>query len=331
MRSLAVKVNKERAEILRREIKEFIREDLTVLKDDFYIYFPVQHSIMDYKNSLTFVKMDFKEQEKRSDIPRIPYDIVGDIAILPLGLEDAERVAEVLLKRKNIRVVLRKASSVEGIFRTREYEYIAGEKRTETIHKENGCLYKLDIEKAYFNPRLSTERRRVIEKINNNDFVIDMFAGVGPFSIPAAKKNCTVVAVDCNRYAIKYLIENKKLNKIGSNLNIIVGDSGSVLSKYNVADHIIMNLPFNTYDFLEKATNLIKKDGIVYFYTFGKENNKEDLFKEHIKKIEEIAGDIFIHNKRIVRSYSPRCYHLCIEFSISNEKTKNRDELDNKI
>jgi len=325
MKSLAVKINKDNAEGLRREIKEFVKEGLVVLKDSSYVYFPVDYSIKDYRKDFTFVEMDFTERENKINGDfRISYDLIGDIAILPSDVEDAERVAKTLLNRKNIKVVLKKASSIDGAFRTRKYEHIAGEKRTETIHKEHTCLYKLDIKKTYFSPRLSTERRRVVDKMDNNDLVIDMFAGVGPFSILAAKKNCNVVAIDCNPYAIQYLNENKKLNKVGNNLNIILGDSGSVLSKNicDIADHIIMNLPFSAYGFLKEAARLIKKDdGIIYFYGIGEEedtkNDKENLFDKQIKKIEEIVDGVTVHGARIVRPYSPYSYHICIEFSVN--------------
>jgi len=333
MKSLAVKVDKGLAERLRREIKEFIREDLVVVKDGSFVYFPVKGPIIDYddkdyknhKNDFTFIEMDFPHREIRPDEDiRLSYDLVGDIAILPSDVDDAEIVAKTLLSRKNIRVVLKKASSIEGSFRTRKYDYIAGERRTETVHREHACIYKLDLEKTYFSPRLSTERKRVIEKMRDKELVIDMFAGVGPFSILAAKKKCNVIAIDCNPYAIKYLNENKKLNKVKNNLNIILGDSGSVLSKniHDIADHIIMNLPFSTFDFLEVAARLVKKDkGIIYFYSVGEErsenNDRDDLFNEQIEKIESIIGDIKVRDARIVRPYSPYNYHICIEFSIN--------------
>lgn len=330
MKSLAIKINKVYAEKLRREIKEFIREDLAIVKDSSFVYFPVQDSIKnykytDYKDLFTLIEMEFTKRNNRPDADiHLSYDLVGDIAILSPDVEDAVRLAKVLLSRKNINVVLKKASSIEGTFRTRRYDYIAGKRRTETIHREHSCIYKLDLEKTYFSPRLSTERKRVVDKMKKNDHVIDMFAGVGPFSILAAKKDCNVIAIDCNPHAIKYLNENKRLNKVKNNLEIILGDSGSVLSKniHDIADHIIMNLPFSTYDFLEEAARLVKKEeGIIYFYSVGREkdetNSKDKLLDEEIKKVEKIVGDINVRDARIVRPYSPYTYHLSIEFSIN--------------
>ena len=87
----------------------------------------------------------------------------------------------------HLRLVLRKSGQVSGTFRTREYEAIAGEGDSETVHEEFSCLFRLDVTKVYFNPRLSHERMRVARQIKEGERVLDMFAGVGPYSILIAK------------------------------------------------------------------------------------------------------------------------------------------------
>ncbi|VUT26606.1 MAG: tRNA (guanine(37)-N1)-methyltransferase Trm5b [Candidatus Methanolliviera sp. GoM_oil] len=311
MKYLSVKSPIKEAEAIRQKIKAFLRDDLRTDKDVDFVYFPVQESIAEEMKDLWLVKRDFKKREINpvEDI-KTSYDVIGDIAILPLDIEDEER-ALVLLGRKNINVLLKRLSPVEGEHRTRKLKYIGGEKRTETIHKEHGCFYKLDVEKAYFSPRLSTERSRVVKKMEQGDFVIDMFAGIGPFSILAAKKGCRVLSLDNNPYAIRYLRENKSLNRI-KNLDIVLGDSGKVLAGgKNVADHVIMNLPFKSYKFLDTALRLSKENGRIYFYSIGRE---EDLFGEQIREIEERIGKFRLYEKRVVRPYSPYRYHVCIEF-----------------
>ena len=316
MKCLSVKVPIKTADAIRQKIKAFLRDDLRTDKDVDFVYFPVQESIAEEMKDLWLVKRDFKKREINIEEGiKTSYDVIGDIAILPLDIEDEER-ALVLLGRKNINVLLKRSSPVEGEHRTRKLKYIGGEKRTETIHKEHGCFYKLDVEKTYFSPRLSTERSRVVKKMERGDFVIDMFAGIGPFSILAAKKGCRVLSLDNNTHAIRYLRENKSLNRV-KNLDIVLGDSGKVLARgKNVADHVIMNLPFNSYKFLDTALRLAKENGRIYFYSIGR---GEDLFGEQIREIEERIGKFRLYEKRVVRPYSPYRYHVCIEFGPGEE------------
>ena len=90
---------------------------------------------------------------------------------------------------------------------------IAGNNKTETEYKENNCRFIVDVEKAFFSPRLSTERERISNLINDNETVVNMFGGIGMFSILAAKKkSCTVYNIDINPNASKLCEENIRLN-----------------------------------------------------------------------------------------------------------------------
>jgi len=120
-------------------------------------------------------------------------DVVGDIAIIevPPELKTHEKlVGDAILKtHRNIRTVLAKAGVVSGTYRLRDFEVISGEPRTATIHKEYGCKYQVDVAKAYFSPRLSHEHERVASLVQKGETVVDLFAGVGPFSVLIAKNN----------------------------------------------------------------------------------------------------------------------------------------------
>ena len=139
-------------------------------------------------------------------LSRLPksFDVVGDITILELNPElvpyvtiVAEAIMEVNPKARS---VFAKSGEVSGAERIRPLRYIAGENRTRTIHKEYGCLFKVDLSKAFFSPRLSTEHQRVAQMVEEGERVVDMFAGVGPFSILIAKRldDVRVEAIDAN-------------------------------------------------------------------------------------------------------------------------------------
>jgi tRNA (guanine37-N1)-methyltransferase len=146
-----------------------------------------------------------------------------------------------------------------------------------------------------------------------------MFAGVGPYSILLAKskKPSNVVAIDKNPDAVHYLKENITLNS-AKNIEAIEGDSREEAKKFaNTADHVIMNLPHSAHEFLDSAILLTKPGGIIHYYGIAHE---DDLFEGYIKLInvaaERTGRHIKILEKRVVRSYAPYQYNICIEVKI---------------
>ncbi len=156
-------------------------------------------------------------------------DVIGDIAIIeiPTDLKSYENlIGEAILKtHRNIKTVLAKAGAISGTYRIRNFTFIAGEHKTQTIHREYGCQYHVDLAKAYFSPRLSHEHERVASLVQPGEDVVDLFAGVGPFSILIAKKNPTVkvYAVDLNPEAVDLLKVNVRVNRVENRVFPILG------------------------------------------------------------------------------------------------------------
>jgi tRNA (guanine37-N1)-methyltransferase len=204
-------------------------------------------------------------------------DVIGDIAIVevPPELKAHESLIgeAILTMHRNVRTVLGKLGAVSGTYRLRDLKVIAGEHKTETVHKEHGCQYHLDVAKAYFSPRLSTEHNRVASLVQKSETVVDLFAGVGPFSVLIAKKNAAakVYAVDINPDAIEFLKRNIRLNRVESRVIPIQGDAKQVVESrlLGVADRVIMNLPEKAAEFVDVACKAIKPaGGTVHYYTF---------------------------------------------------------------
>ncbi|RNA43422.1 tRNA (guanine(37)-N1)-methyltransferase [Brachionus plicatilis] len=125
------------------------------------------------------------------------------------------KISEVLLDKVNhIRTVVNKVNEIDNTYRNFKFEILAGEKSSQVQCKENGCEFKFDFAHVYWNPRLGTEHERVVNLLNSDDIVYDVFAGVGPFSIPAAtnKKIAACLSNDLNPHSYKYLLENYKNN-----------------------------------------------------------------------------------------------------------------------
>ncbi|KCZ70324.1 putative methyltransferase [Candidatus Methanoperedens nitroreducens] len=321
MESLCIRIPKKAAEEARRKLIELdaIDKSLKIRSEDDYLLIPITRPVQGYD----IEKRDFEVLEKEKSPAEIlgfapAYEQIGDIAIIDRHEPEAQRIAEVLIRQKKIKTVLQAETSVGGEYRTRGLSVLAGERKTETLYKENECRYKLDIARVYFTPRLATERLRVANQIHDGEKVVDMFAGVGPFSILIAKKfpSAHVIAIDKNPDAIHYLRENVKLNKV-RNVEIREGDARDEIKGISGVDHVIMNLPHSSLEFLDAALGIVKKGGIIHFYAIAHE---DDLFDGVLKKIEETASHhgmrIVPLNKRIVRPYAPYQYNICIDFQV---------------
>ncbi|MGD8432390.1 MAG: 50S ribosomal protein L11 methyltransferase, partial [Nitrosopumilaceae archaeon] len=185
------------------------------------------------------------------------FDQIGEIIIVRIPdslLPKKKLIGETLLKEvKIVRSVFYQASPVEGDFRTRNLEILAGEDKTETEYKEFGCRFVVDVANAFFSPRLSTERERIANLIQDGQTMVNMFAGVGMFSIMAAKKKkCTVYSLDINPIASKLCERNIEINKLAGNVISINGETSKIIDNQleNKADRTLMLLPERSDDFL---------------------------------------------------------------------------------
>lgn len=245
------------------------------------------------------------------------YDTIGDIVIIKIPeqllsrrYEIGKALYEFLPRSKSI---LRVSEPTSGAERTREYEILYGSNSTETIHKESGCLIKVDPRKVFFSPRLSYERIRIAKLVHANEIIINMFAGAGPYSILIAK-NCpsaTVYSIELNPWAHHYMVENVKLNKVEGKVIPILGDAREITGNFiGTADRILMPLPESAYLFLDIAIKALKPEGgFIHYY--------DNSYEKGLERIREIIGEkAEIESKRVVKSVGPRRYHVVIDIRV---------------
>ena len=264
--------------------------------------------------------MDLKESlrgkltKKELQSLRTSFDVVGHVAIIeiPEDLVSKENlIAQTLLKlHKNIKTVCKKSGERKGSYRLRKLKKLAGS-GYETVHRESGCLFKIDPRKAYFSVRESTERLRVAEQVKPNEKVLVLFSGIGPFGIVTAKKqsSCTVDMVEINLAACRYAEENIRLNKVGDRVKNYCGDIKKIHTALGKYDKIRMPLPETAYKFLDIAVQHCKKGGIIYLYCVMGDENKE--IESEIKK-----HKLKILNKRNVLPYAPGVWKVCLELKV---------------
>ncbi len=252
----------------------------------------------------------------RSYIPR-SYKIIGDIVLIkiPKELEDYKHlIGEALLElHPRCKAVWRDLGR-EGMIRKPKVELIAGE-GSETLHRENGCLFKLDVTKVMFSVGNQAERMRVAKLVEDGEVIVDMFAGIGYFSIPVAvHSNPAVIhAIEINPDAYRYLLENIKLNGVNS-IKPILGDSRKETPE-GIADRVIMGHIF-CHEFLPVAVAALRDKGVIHYH----ESTPEAVIDRPLRRIEKVCESMGkkcrILGFRKVKNYSPGVYHVVVDVYI---------------
>jgi len=263
--------------------------------------------------------------EKESEDLFSAFDQIGDIIIVRIPdslLSKKKIIGKTLLEQvKTAKSVFYQSSSVEGDFRTRDLEILAGVDKTETEYKEFGCRFMVDVEKAFFSPRLSTERDRIADLVQDGEIVINMFGGVGMFSIIVAKrKNCIVYNIDINPIAAKLCEKNIKLNKLVGRVVSIHGDAAKIIEEQfrDQGDRVLMLLPERSDEFLNSAILATKSNGIIHYYSHIHADEKSQaakLSEKHYLDTTPIKSKIL--NSKIVRAVGPRYYQTVVDVRIT--------------
>lgn len=254
------------------------------------------------------------------------FDIVGDIAIIKVpcaSLANAQTAAKAIMSvHRNVKTVLLQASPIVGDFRLRSLTYVAGENKTSTVHREFGCLFSVDLAKVYFSPRLSHERMRIARLVEPNETVVNMFAGIGCFSIMIAKHSraARVFSIDVNPEAFQRMQENIRLNRVYNKVLPLLGDAKEIVNSRlrRVADRVLMPLPEKALEYLPCAVSALKASGgWIHYYDFEHAVKTESLVEKVKSKVAETLDALGVRFEvsfvRVVRSTGPNWFQLVVD------------------
>ena len=240
---------------------------------------------------------------------------IGNILILDnkFTVQSDKQLKELSDKHK-VKTVM-KVDHIHGTKREPVIKLLYGED-TETINKENGCLFKLDLKKVMWSKGNNNERIRIAKLVEDNETVIDMFAGIGYFSIPIGVHSNAkqVYSIEINPNSFHYLKENIKLNKI-NNIIPLLGDCMDITPEYS-ADRIIMGYVKTTHHYLKTAIDSLNKGGVIHYH----EPVPEKLMDARpINRIKEVAGDRAVEFLKLnkVKKYSPGVFHVVCDARIN--------------
>ena len=261
------------------------------------------------------------------------FDVVGDIAIIrlpcasPINAQAA--AAAILSSHRNVKTVLLHASPVAGDLRLRRLTHVAGENKTSTVHREFDCLFSVDVAKCYFSPRLAHERMRITRIVEPSETVVNMFAGVGCFSIAIAKHSraARVFSIDVNPAALQFMQENIRLNRVYDKVIPLLGDSKEIINSrlQRVADRVLMPLPEKALEYLPCAVSALKASGgWIHYYGFEHAAKTESPVEKVKLKVAETLDALGVGFEvpfaRIVRSTGPNWYQVVADIHIVQSK-----------
>ena len=324
MRCRCLKVGTSEAERVRRELlkKDLLDLNIRVRSQGRYILFPLNDQEDENVSGMGEVVITEMEQVKRhprsyKDLLKMPselheklpssHDIIGDVCILKLPIELEPYIGDIgkalLEVKKNIRVVALD-KGVKGDFRIRDIEVIAGDPDLETTHVENNLRFKLDPSRVYFSPRLATERARVAKMITGGR-VLDMFAGVGPFSLNCSRhgKPDEVIGIDLNPDCIDYFRNNIRLNSASDIVEAYLGDACEAPIGMGPFDVVIMNLPHGSIDFLSTALQIMD-EGRIHLYSIVDMMEVKSVITEITGSSDGFEKKLEIFGMREVHNYS---------------------------
>lgn len=252
------------------------------------------------------------------------FDALGNIAVVKFPEKTKssykKKIAEKILRENSgIRTILEKKEKIKGRLRKLSTNFIAGENTKEVLYKENNCVFRFNVDKTYFSPRLSNERKEIASKIKKNETVLVMFAGVAPFSIVIAKdsKAKKVFSNEINREANKYAEMNIKMNKLKDKVELFNGDIKKVAPKLNQKfDVIVMPRPQLKDSFLKEAFVLSKKGTRIYYYDFCKIEDINMIVEKIKDEAAKAKKKIKILNIKKAGEIAPYKTRLRVDFKI---------------
>ncbi len=333
VRSWCVVVPRERGEEVRRVLRDrgLLQKHLKVKEFHGHLYLPTMgRADVGWPLQEEDFEEAFRPIRSYKDVVQVPdelraqlptsFDVIGDIAVLkvpePLTPHRAEIGRAILEWNRTLHVVARDRG-VTGKLRIRDLEIVAGEPRTTTVHTEYGLRYRVDVARAYFSPRLGSERWRVASHVAPGERVADPFAGVGPYAILIARRRepALVVASDANPAAVELLRQNVAANR-ADRVDVREGDARAVLREVAPVDRVILDLPHSAMEFLPEALSALGAHGTVHVYAILDDADREDRARAIRAAVNASGRQVASLHVHTVRAYSPTQHHVAFDVTV---------------
>lgn len=254
------------------------------------------------------------------------YDLLGNIAIVKFDRKESmsgkKSFARKLVRiNKSVTTVLEKSAKISGRLRTPKTKFILGERTKEALYKENGCIFRLNVDTCYFSPRLAGEREEIARMVKRGENVLVMFGGVAPFAIVIAKtgKAAKVISIELGRECSKYALDNVKRNKLAGKVEIVQGDVRKIMPRIREKwDRIVMARPNLKDSFLDVAFKKIKKNGVIHYYGFYEEAKVDEMKKIIMDEAKKAGKRIIIRKMKKAGNIGVKRYRYRADILVRN-------------
>ena len=268
-------------------------------------------------NPLKSVLNDLSPEEEAA-LPR-GWQLIGEVLLVHIPEVLRPRRAEIgeaLLSLYPRCKTVVETKRIAGEYREPIIEIIAGN-GTETIHKENYVLFKLDVARIMYSQGNFYERRRMAT-VGKDEYVVDMFAGIGYFTLPMAvhSRPKRIDAIEINPVSFGYLSENVRLNKVEGIVNPIHGDCREK-TPAGVADRVLMGYVGTTHEYLPWGIKALKPGGILHYHETVPEKIMYERPGQYITAAAEAQGRKAEVLQTIkIKKYSPGVWHVVVDAKI---------------
>ncbi len=281
------------------------------------------------KDSLGLMKFKEKLQESlkrkmpKDLLDKLPsgYAVIGDIAVirhLNPKIDDYKRtIGEKLISiDPQVKIVVEQLDTISP-YRKPVITHVAGEKRTKTSHKEFNTIFKIDLESVTFSPGNKNERNYLIQAVNDNEVICDMFACIGNLSLPIVvnRPSIRVYGIEWNQIAFDFLKQNIAVNKVSNRYFPIYGNNRTSTPK-NFATRVLMGYFDIDYNQFRCALEAIENQGWIHYHSLAPRDNLEQPIEIVKQATNESGYKIEVKEIRQIKKYSPRLYHLCSDIFV---------------
>jgi len=257
----------------------------------------------------------------------LAFEIVGNIMVVR-NITDIRAVREFakakMVKHSYINTVLLQITKVQGQERKRELKYVMGKNTFKTVHKEYGNSYLVDLSNTFFSPRLSYERQRIAQLVNRGEIILNLFSGVGPFSIAIAKRqpDCVIHSIEINQVAYQLMLKNIENNNCKTTVLPYLGDAFEIVQSrfINMVNRILLPLPLESDRSLPLGYNALKNHQGIIHWQITEHKDSKNISSQNIEKRvskilknNDIIADFSIEAFRVIRWLAPKIAHIGVD------------------
>ena len=277
------------------------------------------------KTPFEHIQQSLKTKISDKHLQLIPkkWEKIGDILIIKLAQElekYQDIIGQIYSNELSCKSVLVDTGGIHNDFRTPIVKLIYGTQNTETKHFENGITYFIDPQKIMFSSGNLDERKRMATISNKNEIVVDLFSGIGYFSLPLAvySKPKKIYSCEINPTSYNYLIKNIQENNVGENIEPLEGDCRNTAPE-NIANRVIMGYFHKTIDFFPKAIQCLKdQKGIIHYHdTIPEKKIPNDPIEKLTKIAETFNREIKLNHVQKVKSFAPGINHYVFDLKVN--------------